>query len=226
MDQFVLVLASPTLGLSPPIQHDVLRCTGIQLSTGTSTMTTLLRYTFYISLLLIALPARAETKIAEITLADSYQLGGQSLQLNGAGIRSKLFVKVYVGALYVGETSSDAAAVLTAPGAKSMQMTILYKEVDADKITNGWSEGFEANLTEAELKPLEDRLRKFNALFPTLRSGDIVRMDYSPDTGTLLSINDEQLGRIEGADFFAALMKVWIGDQPADQALKKGLLGD
>ena len=105
-------------------------------------------------------------------------------------------------------------------------MTMLYKEVEAGKITQGWNDGFSANLTNAELEPLKQRLKKFNALFPPLYKGDIVRMDYSPGTGTLLSINDRQLGHIEGADFFAALLKVWIGAQPVDKNLKKGLLGD
>ena len=188
-------------------------------------MRIIIRLIFYVSLLLAALPSAAATKIAGITLSETYQIGEESLQLNGAGIRSKLFVKVYVGALYLGRVSGDSAAILEAPGAKSMQMTMLYKEVEADKITSGWREGFEANLTAAELQSVAARLQEFNSLFPSLHKGDIVRMDYQPGTGTLLSINGEQLGRIEGADFFEALLKVWIGDKPADSDLKKGLLG-
>jgi len=188
-------------------------------------MTVLHRCALYISLLLTTLPAQAETRIAGIELSDSYQVGQQSLLLNGAGVRSKLFIKIYIGALYLGKTSNSPAAILAATGAKSMQMTMLYKEVEAEKITQGWNEGFKANLNDVELKTLEDRLKNFNALFPTLRKGDIVRMDYSPDTGTQLSINKRQLGHIEGADFFTALLKVWIGEHPADKNLKKGLLG-
>ena len=189
-------------------------------------MTIVFRSIFYISLLLPSLLAQADTKIAGVELADSYRIDQQALLLNGAGVRSKMFVKVYVAALYVSETSTSPAAILAAPGAKSMQMTMLYKEVEAGKITQGWNDGFSANLTNAELEPLKQRLEKFNALFPPLYKGDIVRMDYSPGTGTLLSINDRQLGHIEGADFFTALLKVWIGEQPVDKNLKKGLLGD
>ena len=148
---------------------------------------------FYISLLFTPLLAQAETNIAGIELADSHQVSEQSLRLNGAGIRSKFFVKVYIGALYIGETSNSPAAILAAPGAKSMQMTMLYKEVEAEKITQGWDDGFKANLSDTELKSLEDRLKNFNALFPVLRQGDTVHMDYAPGTGTLLSINDRQL---------------------------------
>ena len=189
-------------------------------------MAIVFRSIFYISLLLPPLLAQADTKIAGVELQDSYRIDQQALLLNGAGVRSKMFVKVYVAALYVGETSNNPAAILAAPGAKSMQMTMLYQEVEAGKITQGWNDGFSANLTNAELEPLKQRLKKFNALFPPLYKGDIVRMDYSPGTGTLLSINDRQLGHIEGADFFTALLKVWIGEQPVDKNLKKGLLGD
>ena len=189
-------------------------------------MINLCRCVLYISLLLSALPAWTETKIAGVELADSYKIGQQALQLNGAGIRSKLFVKVYIGALYLVEPSNNPTAILAAPGAKSMQMTMLYKEVDAEKITRGWSDGFEANLSDTELTRLRDRLQAFNALFPTLRKSDIGRLDYAPEIGTQLSINGKHLGTIDGADFAAALLKVWIGDQPADEKLKKGLLGN
>lgn len=188
-------------------------------------MTVLVRPLLYISLLCAPLLVQAGTKVAGVELADSYRLGDRSLSLNGAGIRSKLFIKVYIGALYVGETSKDAAVLIAAPGAKSMQMYMLYKKVEAEKITRGWSDGFAANLSEPEFKAIEGRLQQFNALFPALKEGDIVHMDYLPGKGTRLSVNGQALGNIEGQDFFTALLKVWIGAHPADTGLKKGLLG-
>jgi hypothetical protein len=188
-------------------------------------MKTLFQPLFYLSLLATPLLAQAGTKIAGVELADSYQLGDQSLTLNGAGVRSKLFFKIYVGALYTGKTSDNAAELIAAQGSRSMQMTVLYKEIEAEKITSGWREGFKANVAASEFKQLENRLQTFNALFPTLHAGDIVHMNYSPDTGTELSINGKVLGNIQGADFFSTLLKVWIGDPPADDRLKAGLLG-
>jgi len=188
-------------------------------------MKTLFHSLFYLSLLATPLLAQAGTKIAGVELADSYQLNGESLALNGAGIRSKFFFKIYVGALYTGKTSNNAAELVAAPGPKSMQMAMLYKKVEAEKITSGWTEGFKANATDTEFKQLEKRLQKFNALFPALLAGDSVHMDYSPETGTELSINGKALGTIQGEDFFSALLKVWIGEYPADNALKAGLLG-
>ena len=189
-------------------------------------MKMLLRTCLYLSLLLAPLLTQADTKIAGIELADSYQLADSELVLNGAGIRSKFFFKIYVGALYADKRSDNADQLLAATGPKSMQMTMLYKEVAAQKITKGWHEGFEANLDDEAFKQVEERLENFNSLFPDLHEGDVVRMDYIPGSGTRLSINGKQLGTIPGADFFNALLRVWIGKHPADDDLKEGLLGD
>jgi hypothetical protein len=188
-------------------------------------MTPIMRSLFYLSLLLAPLLVHAGMKIGGIELSNSYKIEEESLVLNGAGIRSKFFVKIYVGAIYLPETTLDSDQILAAAGPKSMQMNMLYKEVEAEKITTGWTEGFRSNLSDIEFRQLEDRLSRFNALFPDLHAGDIVHMDYSPDKGTLLSINNKPLGVIEGEDFVNALLKVWIGDKPADDDLKQGMLG-
>lgn len=174
----------------------------------------------------MALPAAAETNIAGIKLPDHYTVNGQSLSLNGAGIRSKFFVKVYVGALYLENRQTNAEDILAMQGAKSMQMYILYKEIEAKKITHGWNEGFRENTNKQDFQNLAERLKTFNALFTDLHEGDSVYMNYTPGGGTELQINEKILGSIEGGDFFLALQKVWIGEHPADKNLKKGLLGN
>lgn len=184
------------------------------------------RSCLYLSLLLLALPAVAETDIAGIKLPDHYSVNGQSLSLNGAGIRSKFFVKVYVGALYLENRQTNADDILAMQGAKSMQMHILYKEIEAKKITDGWNEGFRENTNKDDFRNLAERLETFNALFTDFHEGDTVFMNYTPGGGTELQINKETLGTIEGEDFFVALQKVWIGGHPADKDLKKGLLGN
>lgn len=179
-----------------------------------------------VSLLLIPLTIHAETEVAGVKLAGSYSLGGQTLELNGAGIRSKFVVKLYVGALYVATTSSDASSLLTSSGPKSMQMYMLYKHISPGKLAKAWREGFEANLTRDELNSLQSRINQFINAFPSLKEGDVVHMNYIPGRGTEVLINGESEGIVDGDRFFPALMKVWIGKEPVDKALKEGLLGD
>lgn len=184
-----------------------------------------LRTLLYLSLIASPLLAQAETKVAGVNVSESCNVDNRPMKLNGAGIRSKFFFKIYVGVLCVEQTGRDSATILAAAGAKRMQMNMLYEKVEAEKITDGWTEGFKANLDDAAFSQLKPRLDKFNALFPTLREGDVINMDYVPERGTELSINGKSLGTIEGDDFFRALLQVWIGKHPADNTLKKGLLG-
>ncbi len=184
-----------------------------------------LRALLYFSLIATPLLAQAGMKVAGIDVSDSCKMDTRPLKLNGAGVRSKYFFRIYVGVLCLEQPAHDPATILAASGGKRMQMNMLYSKVDAEKITKGWTEGFRANLDKAAFSRVEARLKQFNALFPALREGDVVNMDYLPGRGTELVINGKSLGVIEGEDFFNALLRVWVGKHPADKSLKKGLLG-
>jgi len=188
-------------------------------------MHTFVRYCLYSSLLCVALPASSNTDIAGIHIADSYPLADHSLALNGAGIRSKFFFDIYIGVLYLDKPASNTREILANPGSKSMQMIMLYRKVDAKKIADGWLEGFEENLPDEQMSKVATRLHQFGALFPALKKGDHVYMDYVPDQGTTVKVNNDTRGLIKGADFYNALLQVWIGRHPADKDLKHGLLG-
>ncbi len=164
--------------------------------------------------------------VAGISLPDTVMLGAKPpLVLNGAGIRSKFFIKVYVGALYLPARTRDAEAVLHHTGPVAMHMHFLHGEVSKEKLVKAWNEGFDANLDAAERARLGPRIERFNGLFRTARKGDVIRLDYLPGTGTTVSINNEIRGAIEGEDFMQAWLRIWLGKQPADADLKQGLLG-
>lgn len=151
--------------------------------------------------------------------------GGPELMLNGAGVRSKFFVKVYAAGLYLPEKAGSADAVLALPGPKRVRMHFIHSEVSAEKIRSAWTDGYKANHSEAELVALEDRIAQFNALFPTLRSGDVVDVDFIPGSGTAVRLNGETQGIVPGEDFYRATLKIWLGESPASTGLKKAMLG-
>ena len=75
-------------------------------------------------------------------------------------------------------------------------------------------------------------LRERDALVATLKAigeakkGDVINFDYTPDGGTRITVNGQPKGNpIPGADFFSAVLRIWLGDKPADETLKKGMLG-
>jgi hypothetical protein len=173
--------------------------------------------------LLAALPVVAG-ELAGIVLPETAKIGDTTVKLNGMGLRKKFVVKVYVGALYLPEKSSDPAKILAADVPMRMVMHFIYKEVEAAKVTEGWSDGF-ANNSGAELPALKERLERFNSWWPAMKSGDEAMMTYVPGTGTTLEVNGKALGTIPGRDFARALQNVWVGPKPPDSNLKEGVLG-
>jgi hypothetical protein len=188
-------------------------------------MRVLIRLVFLATMLVAtAAPAR---EVAGVLVPDTVTLepGAVRLVLNGAGVRSKFFVKVYAGALYLPAPQTDAAQILRHSGAAAVHMHFLHSEVSREKLVDAWNDGFHANLTDAERAALAGRIEQFNALFRTVRKGDVIRLDYLPATGLRVYIADELRGTIEGADFFQAVLRIWLGDKPADSGLKRGMLG-
>jgi hypothetical protein len=164
----------------------------------------------------------------DIRFADTVTIPGtqQALQLNGIGYRSKFFFNIYIGALYTATRAKTPEAVLSQSGPKRLLMHFVYSEVSREKLVDAWNEGFEDNTPAGDLARLRERIDQFNAMFPTLHSGDEVLLDYIPDKGTVVSINGEIKGVIKGKDFNHALLNIWLGDEPADSDLKDALLGD
>jgi hypothetical protein len=151
---------------------------------------------------------------------------GQPLILNGAGLREKLWVDVYVGSLYLPGKSDDVAEILSNPGPWRIQLDFIYKEVAREKMLDSWREGFENNQTAETLKKLQSRIDQFYGYFQTSSvARDQYRFDYFPGKGVSISKNGQQLGQIPGEDFKNALLEIWLGNHPADKNLKKGLLG-
>ena len=182
---------------------------------------------FFCGMLLVCSSLAASAMvIADVDVPQSLTVADKQLVLNGAGIRKKFFFKIYVGALYLEAKQSTVAAILADTGPKSIIMTFLYKEVEAEKLVDGWNEGFVKNNSANELKKLKTRVDLFNSLFVTVHRGDEIRLDYLPGKGTQVMINNSKKGIVEGDDFSKALLKIWLGSKPADANLKDAMLGN
>jgi hypothetical protein len=161
----------------------------------------------------------------EIPDTVSLEETGTQLVLNGAGVRKKFFMDIYIGALYLEQRMHDPAAILADNGHASILMHFTYSEVSREKIITGWIEGLEENLPAERIRAINPRLDRFNKLFRTVIKGDVIRIDYLPEHGTYVRINDELRGSVEGNDFFRDLLQVWLGPEPVSQSLKRDMLG-
>lgn len=180
-----------------------------------------------VALLLLAAAAPAPAReVQGVNVPDNLTLPGlkKPLVLNGAGVRTKFFVKVYVGALYAVQPINSTQAVLDATTPRVMRLAFV-RDVDAGKVADGWRDGFAANLSTFELRALHARLQQFNALMRDMKQGDVLRIDLLTNGNTEVRANDKLLGSVGGNDFQRALLNVWLGAKPADADLKRALLG-
>jgi hypothetical protein len=174
-----------------------------------------------ISALLIATTANAATMYG-VEITEKSMLAGQSLTLNGVGLRKKGPFKVYLAALYTGEKSTDAEKILAQTGPKRVELRML-RNVAKKKMVGAIVDGFEDNTKN--MASIQARVDEFITYMEEVKKGDNIQFDFLPAIGTNIVINGNIKGSIVGKDFFDALMKVWVGDKPADGKLKNAMLG-
>lgn len=175
---------------------------------------------------LLAAPGLHAAEVAGVKVEDSLRVGGSELLLNGAGLRSKLFIKVYVGALYVGQKSTTPAAIYDSPQPRRMLMRLL-RDVDAETLASAMDEGLRNNHSPAELADMKAQTEQLAGIMKAIgkaREGDTIAIDFLAD-GVTVGVNGETRGKVAGPGFAKALLKVWLGEKPADASLKKALLG-
>jgi len=176
-------------------------------------------------LLLVSAPVLARD-LDGVNIPDSLTLAGEKapVVLNGAGYRKKLFIKVYIGALYLAQPTSQAKAVLDASTARVMRLHFL-RDVEQDKLAAAWNDGIAANHTVAEVQVLRARIDQLNNLIGSVRHNDVLRIEMRPRGDTEVWLNDKLRGSIGGVDFQNALLTAWVGAKPADANLKQAVLG-
>jgi hypothetical protein len=170
----------------------------------------------------------ATVDVGGIKLEESIDLQGSKLQLNGAGVRYRAVFKVYAAGLYVGKKVATPEELIAAPGPKRISVTLL-REVDANDLGKAFTKGFEDNSPKAEMSKLIPGLIKMGQIFSDQKKmlpGENFTVDWIPGTGTIISVKGKPQGEpFKEPEFYAALMRIWVGPAPADFKLKDALLG-
>lgn len=181
-----------------------------------------------ILLLALSLPAFAALEVAGVKFDDKAKVGTGDTVINGAGLRKKVFFKVYAIALYLPQKQSVATDVLAAKGAKRIALVTL-RDLTAEEFVDALLEALRKNHDEAALTALKPRIDQFRTNMLSIANApekSVVHLDYLPESGTRLTFNGAAKGGdIAGEDFYRALMKIWLGEHPAQDDLKEQLLG-
>ena len=190
-----------------------------------------MRHFFWIPLLLSLGLAAAPVGAAVLEgqrFDERARLDRHELQLNGLGLRAAYIFKAFVAALYLPEKTSEAQQILDQDVPRRLQLRMLLG-VDSGEIKKALVRGMQKNANEAEWAALQARAAAFSRTIDAIgavREGDTINLDYLPGQGLMLAINEVPRGpAIAGADFYQALLGIFVGPHPVDTRLKKALLG-
>jgi hypothetical protein len=170
--------------------------------------------------------SNAQTKIAGVVMPNVMKVGDQYLKMNGGGIREKMWIDLYVGALYLETKTSDPDKIINSDKPMAVKMRIVSGMVSNAKMETAIREGMEKS-TKGDMAPVQDRLEKLidKGFAADIEDGDVFDLVYKPGVGTTLKKNNKSLVTVKGLDFKKALFGVWLCDDPADENLKKKMLG-
>jgi hypothetical protein len=176
-----------------------------------------------IALAVLCSSAEAAT-VAGVTMDDSSTAGGQNLVLNGAGLRKKFIVKVYVGGLYLPAKQSAPDRIFASDTARQMVMHFLY-DVDKGKMAEAWEEGL-ANNTPSASPAVKQAVSTLSSWMEDMKEGQRIVMTYVPGTGTTVNVNGKVKGVLPDKAVADAILATWIGPKPGPGGdFKNAVLG-
>lgn len=162
-------------------------------------------------------------EIGGIKMPNTLKSGDVELNLNGAGVRTKYFLDLYVGGLYTINKSSDAKNIIDADEKMGIRLHIVSSLITSEKMEDATREGFENYGSKSDIsKEIETFINVFKE---KINTDDIFELIYSPTTGVEVYKNNKLATTITGVEFKKALFGIWLGNNPAQASLKSEMLG-
>ncbi|TDT43089.1 chalcone isomerase-like protein [Halospina denitrificans] len=181
----------------------------------------------FILFCMFSVTAQAESReIAGVEIPDTITVDGNELKFNGGGIRSKWFMSLYVGSLYLPEETDNPDEVIGGEQPMAITLDIVSGMITSERMTDATIEGFE-NATSGNMEPIQEDVDAFMKNFEKeIKEGDHFRIAYLPEEGVVVYRNGEKTGTVKGGmDFKQALFAIWLGDSPAQESVKQAMLG-
>ena len=171
----------------------------------------------------VALPASAAS-LNGLEFPDSLTYKTQKLVLNGLGPRlATIFsVKVYVAGLYIKEKNKDPKAILASKGPKVMWLKF-NRDVSKDQLNDAWNDRIEA--CKKDCDKFKPGIETIKGWMRDIREKEELRFEADGTKLTTL-VNGEKKGEVDIEGFASFFFGIWLGDDPPNSSLKKGLLGN
>lgn len=175
----------------------------------------------------VALSAQA-LEVNGVKYDETIELAGSPLALNGAGVRYKAIFEVYTAGLYLGKRAKSEAEIVKLAGAKRLSLTML-RDIDAEELGLLFIKGIKSNTSNDEYGKIVGNVLRMSQVFSDfkrLKKGEVITLDWVPDRGTVIHVRGTSAGEpFPGNEFYVAILRIWLGQEPADWRLKEQLLG-
>ncbi len=105
----------------------------------------------------------------------------------------------------------------------------MLRDIDSAELGKLFSRGIEDNMDKLAFSRLVPSVLRMSQIFSDnkkLNAGDTFAIDWVPGTGTVVTLRGVQQGDpFKEPEFYDALLRIWLGPNPADWKLKDALLG-
>ncbi len=162
-----------------------------------------------------------------VTLPDRYPVaGGQTLALNGIGVRALTVfnVKIYVAGLYLAQPNHDPKQILQSSGPKVLVLQFLHAGSKAE-IEKEYRLGEKTNCGDGGCNPADEGdFERMVAAAPAVKVGDTSTYIFS-SRGFQVLANNRVIGTYTNTDLGMRVLSGFIGDHPPSTDLRSALLG-
>ena len=182
----------------------------------------LLTFTFLVFLVTSTV---AQTQIGDATLPNTMSFNEQSLVLNGAGLREKLWFDLYACGLYLPKKSSDAKSIVASDELMAVKLHILSSMVSKKKLMEAFRKGIEETNNSSDVNRLKSKIDVFLSLIKNeIAVDNVYDLVYFPNKGLTVFENNKDVGTVEGLDFKQLVFNIWLAPSPVDSDLKSNLI--
>lgn len=185
------------------------------------------RIKFLTALLMLFMQVQtwAGTRTFEGTMPLDLKVNEQNLVLNGSGIRHKYWFDLFIGGLYLKEKSTDARKIIEADEYMAIRIEVVSEMITAKRLEEGMRSEFK-RVTNGNTREFDARIEQLVKAFrEDVKIGDMYDLIYTPGIGFKIYKNNKLKSHTQGLDFKRLLFTIWLGEDPADEGLKKGMLG-
>nr|WP_294524902.1 chalcone isomerase family protein [uncultured Rhodopila sp.] len=172
------------------------------------------------------LPPASAATLGGVDVPDTLRIDGQTLVLNGLGVRTLTFLKIriYVGALYLPKKTSDARAILASPGPKVIALHHIHSG-SKSQVQDRYREGEKVNCGGGGCDAaLQGDFERLVASAAPVQEGDVTLYIVTANSFRVV-FNGREVIAFNGNRLGNMIIEGFIGARPPSEVLRAGLLG-